>query len=300
MPIGSVSGSVDLPGGLGGELTGASLTILEALDQDQDDPEEIRLAIVAPDSEAVLASTRMTRIRLSSGQVGVRCVLQDQAKLFTVELLMAGDRGSDGTMQLSVDFDLAGRHPRELIDGLNVLANWHAPNRVALGRAYGPPDYGVLASVPQEAAAGRNNWGPICTALAQIQEHVVVQLRMPAQMEEEQALGILDAASLLSGQSTTGTVTGPMTVTHTTEVEIVRELNRLYDFKVIRCMEISLGEQTIPVGKQVMLFQGRYSEIGDNESTIMAVGEYVSLRYVGDLVPGAVHVRYAALEPVEG
>lgn len=291
MPPGTVSGMLNLPGGLGGDVSGASLQILEAPDQDQAEPAEIRIGIIAPDSDAVLASTRMKRIRLSTGQVGIRSVLEDQAKLFTLELLMA-EGGSEGTMRLGVDFSLQGRRPAELVEGLSVLANWHTPNRVAFGLPYGPPDFGVLGTIPQERTADRIRWAPICEALALIQEHVTVQLRMPHEMHRDQAFGILDAASLLSGEPTTGTVSGLMTVRHTAEVELERELNRLCEFKVIKELSISLGNDTISVGKQAMFFRGHYVEIDDQQSKIAPSGNYICLLYTGDLVPGTTQVRY--------
>lgn len=299
MPPGTVSGTLDLPGGLGGSLSGASLQILDAPGTDETEPAEVRLAIIAPDSDAVLASTRMTRIRLSRGQVGVWSVFEDHAKLFTVELLMT--QGSlDGTLRLSVDFNLAGRRPGELVEGLNVLANWHTPNRVAFGLPYGRPDYGVIATIPQEASVERSRWSLICTALAQIQEHTTFQLRMPPEMHQDQALGILDTAALVSGQPTTGTVSGPMTITHTEESELGPELNRLCEFKVVKDLEISLGDDTIPVGKQVMFFRGHYVQIGEQESTIMPAGHYTSLVYDGDLAIGTTQGRYLAPPASDG
>lgn len=296
MPPGTVSGSLNLPGGLGGDVEGASLQVLAAPEPAQSEQDEILVGIIAPDSEAVLASTRMRRIELSAGQVGVRSVLKDHANLFTLELLF--DDGSlDGRMTLGVEFSLKGRRPAELAEGLSVLANWHTPNRIAFGRAYGPPDYGVVATIPTDPSVDRQRWAPICEALARIQDHTPVQLRLPAQMERDQAFGILDAAKMLSGEPTTGTVSGQGTVTHQHEREIEPELDRLCEFKVIKALQISLGDETIPVGKQAMFYRGHYVEVGDQQSTIAPTGKYVSFCYIGDLAIGSVLTRYVEAGP---
>jgi hypothetical protein len=295
MPAGTVSGTLNLPGGLGGDVEGASMQVIAASQQNEADDDVLLIGIIAPDSDAVLASTRMRRIEFSSGQVGRRSVLADEARLFTVELLFADAAvaGSvDCTMNLGVQFNLRGRRPAEVEDGLNVLAAWHTPNRVAFGSAFGPPDYGILATIPTEEDVERGRWAPICEALARIQVHTSAQLRLPEQMERDQAFAILDAAKLLSGEPTTGTVSGKANITHSSEREIEPQLNRLCEFMVIKDLEISLGDETISVGKQAMVYRAHYVEVGEEQSKIAPIGKYVSFGYIGDLEVGRVLARY--------
>ena len=139
MPAGTISGSFDLPGGLGGDITGASLEVLSVADQDGAEPAELLLAILAPDSESVIASTTIRRTDLTFGQAGVRSAFAEKAGIFTLEMLAKAGR-LEGQMTLHTEYDLAGRRPAEVVDGLNVLAAWQSPNRIAFGRTYGPPD----------------------------------------------------------------------------------------------------------------------------------------------------------------
>jgi hypothetical protein len=116
-------------------------------------------------------------------------------------------------------------------------------------------------------------------------------------MERHQALGILEAAKLLAGEPTTGTVSGQATITHKPEREIEPQLNRLCEFMVIKDLEISLGDETITVGKQAMFYRARYVDIGAAQSRITPIGEYVSFGYIGNLVAGSVLARYVETGP---
>ncbi|MCX8561079.1 restriction endonuclease [Mycolicibacterium mucogenicum] len=295
MPAGTVTGSLDLPGGLGGDFARASMEVITVPRDDQSDDDVLLIGIIAPDSDAVLASTRMRRNEFSSGRVGNRTVLADEANLFTVEMLFRDGAVSGSvecTLSLGVSYKLGGRRPSEVADGLNVLASFHAPNRVAFGSAYGPPNFSIFGPIPNELTDERGMWAPICKALALIQDHTTVQLRMPEEMERDEALGILDAAKLLSGQPTTGTAAGQSTITHTPESEIIPQLHRTSDFLLIKDLEISLGGQAIIVGKQAVIYRGRYIEIGDQRSKIEVSGNYVSFVYRGELEVGRVLARY--------
>ena len=68
MPAGTVSGSLDLPAGLGGDLSGASLQVSNVIDQPVDDEQtELAIAMLAPDSDTVIASTTIKRTEFSRG-----------------------------------------------------------------------------------------------------------------------------------------------------------------------------------------------------------------------------------------
>ncbi|MGV0041671.1 hypothetical protein [Mycobacterium colombiense] len=291
MPVGMLTGSLDLPGGLGGDISGGSLQVLAAPSSPDESDPGLVLAIVAPDSDAVVASTVIRRTEQSAGQAGVRTVFTDQAGLFTLEMLIQGG-AFEGTMNLNVSYDLAGRRPAELIDGLKVLAAWHTPNRIAFGLAYGPPDYGVVATVPTEHDRDPDKWSPICEALARIQDHVPVLLKMPAQMTRDQAISILEAGKLIAGQAATSTISGRFTLTHPEPPQLKRDTDTVYEFWYVATIEIELGDAAITVGKQARFFLGRFVEIEATRSIVEPVtGEAVSFRYVGDLKEGHVMGR---------
>ena len=293
LPAGTVSGSLDFPGGLDGDLTGASLQVLSAPDLDNDDePAELSLAVVAPDSDTVIASTVIKRTDLSVGQAGVRSVFTEKAGLFTLEMLVRNGESPQGQMNLQVQYDLAGSRPSDVVDGLEVLAAWRTPNRIAIGLTYGPPNYGVLATDPIERDTEAARWAPIAKALAALQDHVPVRLKMPIEMSKDQAIGIIEASKLVSGEPVTGTFTGTITVTHTEPPKIDSQPDTTYEFVAIRRIKFELGDDVIEVGKQALFFLGQYAGIREHESEIKAFSEGVSIRYTGDAEVTHVSARY--------
>src|ERR1700730_7965064 len=124
----------------------------------------------------------------------------------------------------------------------------------------------------------------IAECLAQIQNHVSVLLKMPAEITKDQALAIIEAATLLSGETQTGTVNGTINVVRH-ERRLSPNLDTIYEFIAIRSLKITLGSDEIPVGKCALFFRGRYLEIGDEEVTVEPLSEYVSGRYVGATHP---------------
>jgi hypothetical protein len=295
MPPGTVSGTVNLPGGLGSDLDRASMKVIVPPRDRASDDDVLLLGIIAPESDAVLASTLVRRTEFSSGEIGKRAILADEANLFTIELLFTDGAVSgttDCTLQLGVDYSLSGRRPADLIEGLHVLDNFHTPNRVAFGNAYGPPDFGILGVIATHRDDERGKWAPICRALAVIQEHTTVQLRLPKEMHRDEALSILDVAKLLSGEPTTGTARGQSTITHTSESQITPEVGRSAEFLVIRDLDISLGGVEITVGKQLSIYRGRYIEVDERQSRIEVFGRATSFAYSGGHEAGRTFARY--------
>jgi hypothetical protein len=294
MPTGTVSGSLDLPGGLGGELSGASLQVLSVPDQgDDEEPAELCLAVVAPDSDTVIASTVITRTDLSVGQAGVRSVFTEKAGLFTLEMLVKAGELKHGQMNLQVQYDLARRHPSDVVDGLEVLAAWWAPNRIAFGLTYGPPDFGMMMTtdlIQRDREAGR--WAPIAKALTALQDHVPVRLKMPSEMTKDQAIGIIEASKLVLGEPVTGSMTDTFTVTHRETPQIDRQPDTTYEFVAIKRIKFELGDDVIEVGKQALFFLGQYVCIEELESEIKPISEGLSIRYTGDAEVTHVSARY--------
>lgn len=292
MPLGTVSGSLGLPGGLGGELQSGGLQVLAMPEDPNADPAELILAIVEPDSETVIASTTIRRTELSTGERGLRSVFADQADLFTLEMLTTAGR-VDGTMALGVDYDLAGRRPAELVDSLKVLSAWRAPNRLAFAPAFGPRDYGVVATIDTDRDGDSAKWALVCEALAKIQDHVPRLLKMPVEMSGDDAVRIVEVARIVSGEAVTGAMSGESSVYHPAEEpSIERELDRIYEFVTIKALKIELGGETIDVGKQSLFFRGIYTEATPDRSTIKPIGEGISVRYDGELEVTRVLARY--------
>jgi hypothetical protein len=291
MPPGTVSGSLDLPGGLGGDLSGASLAVLSSPDADDAEPAELLLAIIAPDSDSVVATTTIRRIDVTVGQAGLRSVFVEKSGIFTLELRMKSGH-LDGQMTLHIEYDLAGRRPAEFVDGLKVLAEWRSPNRLAFSVPFGPPNFGVVATVQTDRDRDATRWAQVCEGLARIQDHVPVLLRMPTEMDFDQAMRIRDVAKLVSGESVTGALSGDFTMTHHTDSPPVeRELGKVYEFITIKSVKFTLGEDTIMAGKQALFFRGRFVRIEEDESELEPLTDGISVLYNGELEPGRVLMR---------
>lgn len=290
MPEGTISGSLDLPGGLDSDLTGASLQVIAVPKEDEgDEPVQLIVAMLASDSDSVLGSTLITRTTFSAGQAGVRSVWKDDAGLFTLEML-ANEAGLQGDMNIGVGYDLTGRRPRDLVNSLGFLAAMHNPNRIAFGSTYGPPNFAIAATAPGEPEMTARKWADVCGDLAHIQDHVTVLLKMPAQMTHNEAVDIRETARLLSGEVISGGLSGAFNVTHT-EPQLDRELDRIYEFMVVNPIKFTLGGEEIEVGKEALLFRGRFVEITDEKSRIEPISDGLSMRYIGEVGVGRVLAR---------
>ena len=149
MPEGTVSGSLDLPAGLGGDLSGASLQVINVVEQRVDDEEtELAIAMLAPDSDTVIASTTIKRAEFSRGQGGARSVWVDNAKLFTIEMLVKATDRRQLTWNLNTEYNLDGRRPDDVVDSLKFLAAMHTPNRIGIGLTYGPQEFSSGGTAP--------------------------------------------------------------------------------------------------------------------------------------------------------
>lgn len=301
MPVGTVGGMLDLPGGLGGELSGGSFQVLSVPDDEPDvEPAEIAIATIEPDSDTVVARTIMRRVEFTTGQAGVRSLWRDTAGLFTIETLLSGGKLS-GSMSLSVEYDLKDRRPAELVSSLKFIATLHAPNRIALGLPYGPGDFGVVTTANWDVDEFATFWAEVCESLALIQDHVNVLLRMPEEVSVGEAKRINDVAKLLRGEVLSSAGLQTFTVHHDGDQASTLDWAGIYEFFAVHTMSFRLGDATISVGKKAHLFRGRYLELGEAESTIEPdENGHITMRYLGELNVGQVHTRQVACDIARG
>lgn len=297
MPVGTVTGSLDLPAGLGGDLGRASLKVTNLVERPfNDDENELAIAMLAPDSDTAIASTTIKRTEFSQGESGARSVWVDKANLFTLEMLANRATPRNLTWNFSIEYDLNGRRPAEIVDSLEFLAAMHAPNRIGIGLTYGPREFTSGGTAPdRESDNAAKRWSTVAHALARIQDHISVLLRMPAEMSMDQAVEIVTAAKLLNGEPVTGAMSSKACVVyHPSQVQIDREVGKLYEFATIRSIEFALGNDEITVGKEILFFRGRYLEVGDDQSTIQPVpdSDGVSVHYTGDIEVTRVMARH--------
>lgn len=282
MPAGTVSGSISMPGGLGGDLSGGALELVTAAEKEDwcQRPLSILIGMLLPDSETLIASTKISRTTTSMGTSGgIRSVWADSAGLFTIEILMKPGGGM--TMGVAVDFKIVGRKPADVVDSVEFLAAMHAPNQYGLSRDYGPKRFDIVGPAQGEPNAEAQLWARICDALAQIQDHTEELLLLPANMTVNEGVDVLDSARLLAGEPIRGQISGQFSVMHD-DSQVERELDSVYQFCVINELKFSLGAQVISVGKEALFFNGKYIAISDEKSTIEPSSEGVSIRYSGE------------------
>lgn len=301
LPTGTVGGVLDLPGGLGGELSGGSFQVLSVPDDGADvEPPEIAIAMIEPDSDTVIARTMMRRVEFTTGQAGVRSVWHDTAGLFTSETLVSGGKLS-GDMHLSVGYNMKDRKPAELVSSLKFIAAMHAPNRIALGLPYGPGDFGVVTTATWEVDEFATFWAELCESLALIQDHVNVLLRLPEEVSVGEAKRINDVARLLRGEVLSSVGPQTFTVHHDDDQAATLDWTGIYEFFTVHTMSFRLGGATISAGKKARLFRGRYLEIGEAQSIIHPDEDgQITMRYQGDLNSGQVQTRQVACDITRG
>lgn len=297
MPAGTVGGALDLPGGLGGEISGGSFQVLSVSDDEPDaEPAEIAIAMIEADSDTVIAKTTIRRVEFTTGQAGVRSLWHDQARLFTIETLVSGGKLS-GSMNLSVEYNLKDQKPAELVSSLKFIAAMHAPNRIAFGLPYGPGDFGVVSTATWEVDEFAMFWAEVCESLALIQDHVSVLLRMPEEVSVGEAKRINDMAKLLRGEVLSSDGLQTFTVHHDGDQAATLDWIGIYEFFTVHTMSFTLGGATISAGKKARLFRGRCLEIGEAESTIEPDKDgHITIRYSGELNAGQVQTRQVACD----
>lgn len=292
MPVGTVSGSLDLPGGLGGPLVGCSLhltSVTEVVDADQT---ELSLVMVQSENSVPIASTVIRRTHYSFGQTGgFRSLWTDSAGLFEIEMLA---NGQDVQMSIQVKYRLVDRIPDEVADSLRFLAAMHKPNRIAFGRTFGPPDYYIAAEATHESSSDAKLWSVVVDALISLQDHVATRLLVPNEMTEKQAGDILEVSKLMAGEALSGKLSGPLTAHHQDDElspNVERTCGKPYEFVAINPIEILLGDNAVQIGKEALFFVGRYIETSDTASRIEPLTEGTSVRYIGEVEIGRVLAR---------
>lgn len=197
-PAGTVSTEMDLPGGLGGHLEGASATIGPPAGGSSS--EQLRIAVLDPDRN-VLAEPILDMRPLFRGSRGVGRYGEEHHGAFGLELLT--DLTTGHTSISMGPLPLTGRRPEQLIEGLRFATEFRHPNRFRVRPAYGA-GASPLTDIPDSQTDAVYEF---VEALALIQQHTPHQLLVPdvAAMTGDQQRGVLRAARLLRGETMRGT-----------------------------------------------------------------------------------------------
>jgi hypothetical protein len=289
-PLGTVSGVANLPGGFGGPFEGGSLAVGEGADGE---PYELRAQLLSP-SGTVLESIRL-RMRRTVGPSGrgVRSRGNDDTKTLTLEL-----RHEYGTENLNFTFrvdlnGIVGRHPEEVVSTLRFLDELHAPNRIRLVPPYGPTR-GEAAQVAVDPSPYWHVARRVVDALAVIQKHTAVLLRIPdmTETEIEDANHWLYVVRLLS-RETVETTWSDLTVTGSAITFDQLRDSSPQTLRLVKPLKIEWGGTEIDLGYEEVIMQSAGLEPnsrrpGDGEEytlRIVPVGsKVVRCRYLGTTI----------------
>lgn len=210
LPLRSVS--LDLPGGFGvsGEVD-ATLWIGPAHRPGDSGP-DLTLKLWSPEGEVlveVLVHTEPASIGLD--RQGIAISGTESAGVFGVMFKGEGSGASEFNFSMR---DVMGAAPGAVVEGIHFLELLRPPNLFGVSIANGPS-----VAPPQEITEGFGNpeelrdLGLICEALAQIQQHTHLTIKVPEVVSPGEATDWLAAAALLGGETVEGTWTEmPMTL----------------------------------------------------------------------------------------
>ncbi|HVL07331.1 MAG TPA: hypothetical protein VM388_15185 [Acidimicrobiales bacterium] len=202
-PLGSADLELDLPGGLGGEVADAAVRVGPAA---TGKPYQLRTEVVAQTGD-VLASCllNMNPVTVGVARVGSRASGTEQHGVFAIEMRFNHDTQAANLSMTSLD--ITGRHPTDVLPGLRFLAEFHPPNGLRFALPFGPATHTPIPITDEiEEPAEADVVLHTVEALATIQEHTQVQVRVPdlTAITRREAGAIVRAARLLRGETLTG------------------------------------------------------------------------------------------------
>jgi hypothetical protein len=197
---------VTAPGGLGGHLDRATVVLFPAADEADDNP-HLHLEVLAPDG-TVLAAADVDRTGRSRGEDGLRVVLQEAHRVFTIE-----DRYNLSGMTITRTMrlgDLTGQPVSAVRPALEFIRHCRPPNTGRTSVRYTPPELGTTDPTlgfnwSEEATRTLTSLFDAVGSLAVIQRHTSAVIRVPdlAALPPGQAKDWFIAAKILRGEEVT-------------------------------------------------------------------------------------------------
>lgn len=196
-PSKGINGSIELPGGLGGEFNEAQVTF-EPLQQNLEN-QYIRINSLDPRGAALGSVViKLTSRNHGPDGTGLRAVGREEGGNFEMEFLYDKITGSQTINVNRVAW--AGNPPHEVKEALLFLSSLKHPNRLALGSRYGKLK--DLGEIPKKTATAHHEQVDsllqVASDLAVIQEAMDDEILMPDQLSKEDVAIWHFAARLLS------------------------------------------------------------------------------------------------------
>lgn len=287
LPAGAMCARLNLPGGMATEVTSAEMhfsVVEEPLPEDGE--AELILAIFSGDDKLLseLHVDLVSANPIPNG--GRRTVWKDSVGFIEIEI--SATKFPNMTFNMKITQDAVGKVPSKVAPSLKFISNMHDPNKMGLAAAYGPRDWsmGHTSGWSEGPDPSARRLARYAEALATIQEHTQTRLLIPSSYTRDQAVGILNAARLLSGE--------PVGITWTDGIRFDREAGETQklafnvgDELLIRAVSnivIELDDAEVVVGRQMTILEARLTELPG--STLAAVpvegSESWLVRFDGD------------------
>jgi hypothetical protein len=205
-PAGAYYGQIDAPGGLGGPLEGAGISVWSLLEVG-DNP-ELYQEVLDPEGK-VLGGVNLNRVDRSQGAGGWRVVLEEEHKVFSLEdWYKLDDLTGKRTFRLG---DIVGMPVAVVAPALTFVAHCHPPNVRRLSIRHTPPEKGstdaAVMLAPEELRTRIERMAKLIGMLAAFQEQAstVIAVLDLASVPGEQIREWQFADALLRGHEATAT-----------------------------------------------------------------------------------------------
>ena len=205
-PEGAYSGTIDAPGGLGGELVNATVRTSPVEGADLCANTELRLEILDPDG-TVIAQAEVDRTDRSTGAAGVRVVLAETHGV--IELTFRRDLKNDTTHMNFALLSLEGIPIYEALPALEFLGALHHPNSYRISVRHTPGHLGKTAEIPEAPDTTMTDrmksLAKHLRVLRDLQHHTDTVITTPdlAKYANDQRKGWLLVATILKGEPVT-------------------------------------------------------------------------------------------------
>ncbi len=247
-PAGAYYGEIDAPGGLGGPLDGAAISVWSLLDIG-DNP-ELYLEVLDPE-ETVLGGVNLNRVDRSRGTGGARVVLEEEHQVFSLEdRYKLDDRTGTRTLRFG---DIVGKPVTAVMKALTFVSHCHPPNHGRLSIRHTPPGQGVAdpnigVLREEESRAHVERMVNLVGMLVGFQEQSSAVITVPDldQLPAKQIRNWQFADALLRGHETIGTYAEGDAVLVEFEPGVEVEGGHVV---TVEPLTATVGNQTIELGK---------------------------------------------------
>ncbi|MEJ6549483.1 hypothetical protein PQI66_08000 [Corynebacterium sp. USCH3] len=207
-PPASFEGTLDAPGGLGGNFDSASISILPSPSHDLGDNRDLHLEIL-DSNEQVIGAVDAERIGRSQGALGSRAVFNESNGVLSLAILF--NQAEQSTSITLTTKKFFGKPVAAVRDGLEFVANFRSPYSLRTSRKHTPANLGACIHLPiaddEERTSSIELQLHVARLLVELQNYTSDRLVFPsAEVIDEQLRSWEQSIGLLDGESLVGTI----------------------------------------------------------------------------------------------